>query len=62
MSLADKIWKNKRVPELEDLVVRELAAVSGRTVWEEFLDLDDLLTSVGEGADARLEFQGTYPV
>ncbi|MFD3840826.1 HD domain-containing protein [Streptomyces sp. NPDC058642] len=62
VSLADKIWKNKRVPELEDLVVRELAAASGRTVWEEFLDLDDVLTSVGEGADARLGFQGTYPV
>lgn len=62
VSLADKIWKNKRVPELEDLVVRKLAEVSGRTVWEGFLDLDDLLTAVGEGADARLGFQSSYPV
>lgn len=62
VSLADKIWKNKRVPELEDLVVRRLAEAGGRTVWEEFLELDDLLTSVGDGADARLGFQASYPV
>jgi hypothetical protein len=62
VSVADKVWKNKRVPELEDLVVRRLAEASGRTVWEEFLEFDDVLTSVGEGADARLAFQGAYPV
>ncbi|MEU6371723.1 HD domain-containing protein [Streptomyces sp. NPDC046909] len=62
VSVADKIWKNKRVPELEDLVVRRLAEASGRPVWEEFLDFDDLLTTVGEGADARLAFQSSYPV
>ncbi|MFI0510137.1 HD domain-containing protein [Streptomyces sp. WSLK1-5] len=62
VSLADKIWKNKRVPELEDLVVRRLAKVSGRPVWEEFLALDDALTAVGEGAQERLAFQASYPV
>ncbi|MFF7447920.1 MULTISPECIES: HD domain-containing protein [unclassified Streptomyces] len=62
VSLSDKVWKNKRVPELEDLVVRRLAGASGRTVWEEFMDLDDLLTSLGEGAEGRLAFQGSYPV
>lgn len=51
VSVADKIWKNKRVPELEDMVVRQLAEASGRTAWEEFLAFDDLLTTVGEGAD-----------
>jgi hypothetical protein len=62
VSVADKIWKNKRVPELEDLVVRRLAGVSGRTVWEEFLDFDDVLTAIGEGADERLAFQSAHPV
>ncbi|MFF3962235.1 HD domain-containing protein [Streptomyces griseorubiginosus] len=62
VSLADKIWKNKRVPELEDLVVRRLAEASGRTVWEEFLDLDDALTAVGEAAQKRLAFQTAHPV
>jgi hypothetical protein len=60
--VADKIWKNKRVPELEDLVVRRLAEMSGRAVWEEFLDLDDALTAVGEGAQERLAFQAAHPV
>lgn len=43
VSVADKIWKNKRVQELEDLVVARLAEASGRTRWEEFLAFDDVL-------------------
>ena len=62
VSVADKVWKNKRVPELEDLVVARLAEASGRTAWEEFLAFDDLLGAVGEGADRRLAFQAAYPV
>ncbi|MEU3923403.1 phosphohydrolase, partial [Streptomyces sp. NPDC029004] len=62
VSLADKIWKNKRVPDLEDLVVNRLAAVSGRPVWEEFMELDEILARIGEGADARLSYQAAYPV
>ena len=61
VSVADKIWKNKRVPDLEDLVVTRLAEASGRTPWEEFLALDDILTSIGNGADQRLAFQASYP-
>lgn len=34
-----------------------LAEASGRSA-EEFLALDDLLTSIGEDADGRLAFQG----
>lgn len=62
VSVADKVWKNKRVPDLEDLVVARLAEASGRTSWEEFLALDDFLTSIGNGADQRLAFQASYPV
>lgn len=62
VSVADKIWKNKRVPNLEDLVVAQLAEASGRTPWEEFLALDDILTTIGNGADQRLAFQASYPV
>jgi hypothetical protein len=60
--VADKIWKNKRVPDLEDLVVTRLAEASGRTTWEEFLAFDDLLASVGDEASQRLAFQASYPV
>jgi HD superfamily phosphohydrolase YqeK len=62
VSVADKIWKNRRVPELEDLVVKRLAEASGRTTWEEFLAFDDLLASIGEDASQRLGFQASYPV
>ncbi|WP_328491550.1 HD domain-containing protein [Streptomyces sp. NBC_00414] len=61
VSLADKIWKNQRVPELEDLVVAGLAATSGRPVWEEFLELDSVLTRIGDQADERLAFQMSHP-
>jgi hypothetical protein len=62
VSLADKIWKNKRVPELEDLVVARLTEASGRPAWEEFIALDELLTRIGDGADQRLAFQASFPI
>ncbi|MFB6617262.1 HD domain-containing protein [Streptomyces sp. NPDC085524] len=62
VSLADKIWKNKRVPELEDLVVTRLAEASGRAAWEVFIALDELLTAIGDDADRRLAFQASFPV
>jgi hypothetical protein len=62
VSVADKIWKNKRVLDLEDLVVKRLAEASGRAPWEEFLTFDDLLTSIGNDGGKRLAFQASYPV
>lgn len=62
VSLADKIWKNKRVPELEDLVVARLAGASGRAAWEEFIALDEVLAGIGAGADERLAFQASFPI
>ncbi|WP_285486099.1 HD domain-containing protein [Amycolatopsis taiwanensis] len=62
VSLADKIWKNKRVSGLEDLVVAELAHASGRAAWEEFMNLDETLTRIGDGAEERLAYQMSYPV
>jgi hypothetical protein len=61
VGVAGKIWKNKRVPDLEDLVVTRLATASGRTTWEEFLAFDDLLASVGDDASQRLAFPGVLP-
>ncbi|WP_030160928.1 HD domain-containing protein [Streptomyces sp. NRRL S-244] len=62
VSLADKIWKNKRVPDLEDLVVARLAAATGRAAWEEFIALDEVLARIGDGADGRLAFQASFPI
>ncbi|MGW5171568.1 HD domain-containing protein [Streptomyces nodosus] len=62
VSLADKIWKDKRVPDLEDLVVVWLAEATGRPVWEEFLALDEVLSRIGDDADERLAFQASFPI
>ncbi|MCR6490318.1 HD domain-containing protein [Amycolatopsis sp. OK19-0408] len=57
VSLADKVWKAKRVPDLEERVVEWL----GGPGWETFMALDDELAQIAEGADSRLAFQGSYP-
>lgn len=62
VSMADKIWKNKRVPGLEDLVIARLAQASGRETWEEFIALDEILERISEGSDQRLSFQASFPV
>jgi hypothetical protein len=62
VSLADTVWKGKRRTDLEDLVVARLAAETGRKVWDEFLELDSLLTEIGDGADERLAYQMGYPL
>ncbi|MFD8085896.1 HD domain-containing protein [Kitasatospora sp. NPDC059722] len=62
VSLADKAWKNSRVRDLEDRVVERLATATGRAPWEVFLDLDDLLTRIGDDAPRRLAVQAAYPV
>ncbi|MFJ9817665.1 HD domain-containing protein [Streptomyces sp. NPDC101151] len=62
VSLADKAWKGKRVPELEDLVVARLATADGRAGWEWFMKLDDALSGIGEGADRRLAYQMSHPI
>lgn len=62
VSLADKVWKAKRVPELEQLLTARLAAASGLEPWEVFMALDDELDRIAVGADERLAFQADYPV
>lgn len=62
VSAADKTWKNKRVPELEDLLAASLTKASGRDAWDELIALDSLLEAVGDGADERLAFQAAFPV
>ncbi|NXY99538.1 HD domain-containing protein [Streptomyces sp. BR123] len=62
VSTADKAWKDKRVPGLEDRLVRTLAGAAHREPWEEYLALDDLLTRLGAGAGHRLAFQSSFPV
>ncbi|MEU0094910.1 HD domain-containing protein [Kribbella sp. NPDC006257] len=60
VSLADKVWKGKRVRELEQLLVDQLVIASGQESWQVFLDLDDQLGKLAESAGARLDFQNLY--
>ncbi|CCH19522.1 HD domain-containing protein [Micromonospora lupini] len=62
VSVADKVWKGKRVTDLEGLLVDHLADVTGRERWSVFLDLDDLLDRIAADADRRLAFQAIHPV
>lgn len=60
--LADKVWKGKRVPELEDAFVTRLCAATGEQPWEAFLRLDGILEALAEHATARLAFQSRHPL
>ncbi|MFD9570176.1 HD domain-containing protein [Streptomyces sp. NPDC059982] len=61
VSTADKVWKGKRVADLEDRLTARLAVASGTEPWAAFLALDDALTALADGAPARLAFQSAYP-
>jgi HD domain len=60
VSLADKIWKAKRVADLEDRVVYRICDGSGESRWQAFMNLDDLLDRLARDADARLSFQNQH--
>ncbi|QNE18863.1 HD domain-containing protein [Kribbella qitaiheensis] len=62
VSLADKIWKAKRIRDLEQLLVDHLVIASGQEPWQVFLGLDDQLGRLADTADSRLAFQNTYPI
>jgi hypothetical protein len=62
VSLADKVWKGKRVEDLEQLVVNHLVASCGGKAWEVFMTLDDILTSLAADADERLALQAAHPI
>jgi hypothetical protein len=61
VSLADKVWKSKRVDDLEQLVLERIVAVTGDAPWEAFQHLDDLLVQICAKADDRLAFQAGHP-
>ncbi|MEV4533677.1 HD domain-containing protein [Asanoa sp. NPDC049518] len=61
VSLADKVWKAKRVPDLEDLVTARIAAACDIERWEAFAGLDDILDVIAAGADDRLDYQARHP-
>jgi hypothetical protein len=51
-----------RVAGLEQLLVDVLAGAAGRSKWETFMELDDVLGQLAADADRRLAFQAAHPV
>lgn len=54
VALADKLWKGKRVPELEEALVRVALERSEESEWEVRMRLDDVFERVAEGGQERL--------
>lgn len=61
VSLADRIWKGKRDEDLEAAVCRKIGGTD-TVSWEVYLWLDDLLTRIAAGADARLAWHQSQSV
>jgi putative nucleotidyltransferase with HDIG domain len=62
VALADNCWKGKRVPDLEGSMTDVLAEKSGEPQWKCYVALDDILQDLGADADARIEWQRSFPV
>ncbi|PRQ03788.1 HD domain-containing protein [Enhygromyxa salina] len=54
VALADKLWKGKRVIELEDRVIEHLAHQTAQPRWRVFEIADAVFERVAAGADSRL--------
>lgn len=57
VSLADKIWKGKRVIELEEKVGNEIANNLKMNYWDIYESLDHILSEMALDADKRLDWQ-----
>jgi hypothetical protein len=54
VALSDKLWKGKRVPELELLVIDAIALKQGLDRWDVFSGLDDIFEKVASLGANRL--------
>ena len=54
VALADKLWKGKRVADLEETVVNEAATRTGRDRWALFTSLDSVFEEVANEGPGRL--------
>lgn len=55
VALADKLWKGKRVEELERRVVDAISTSLGTEGWEVFERVDSICEAIAAEGDARLE-------
>ena len=62
VALADEVWKGRRFPDLEALLVKRIAGQTGLPEWQAFSRLDEILGEIAEGADGRLAYQRSFGV
>ena len=60
--LADSIWKDKRLSDLEELVVDRIAVATGHERWAVFAEVDEQLSAIGSHAVRRLAYQNRHGV
>ena len=60
VALADQIWKGGRDEELETALLERLAASNDSALWEAYMTLDALLTTLAADADRRLLWQAQF--
>jgi len=57
ISLADKIWKGKRINELEEIICQKLSESIGINYWDIYPKLDSILDKLSINADKRIVWQ-----
>ncbi|GAB3164164.1 hypothetical protein GCM10027059_19780 [Myceligenerans halotolerans] len=62
VTLADKVWKGKRISDLEERIADLIAALTATDRWEAFLTVDELCEELAAGADERLALHSAAPV
>ena len=60
IALSDKLWKGKRVPDLELRVIDRIAILRGKDRWDIFEELDSLFENIASGGDERLQRSISY--
>jgi len=60
VALADKLWKGKRVADLEEGAARLVADVSGWDFWSVWSEVDPIFEDVAASADERLTRSVNY--
>lgn len=59
VSLADKIWKGKRIDELEERLSKIISETSNDDYWKVYTKLDLIISDIIIGADKRLLWQNS---
>ncbi len=54
VALADKLWKGKREPELELMIIDRISRLTGKERWDLYLKLDNGFEDIAEKGSQRL--------